>query len=88
MDLVIVGVEASLWTAEQFGQDLKVFKADLALACTAALRTALCPACLHAQKPRLACCMRQEGAHAKRVTVYFIWPCLAHLCTRPICSTL
>ncbi len=50
MDLVIVGVEASLWTAEQFGQDLKVFKADLALACTAALRTALCSACLHAQK--------------------------------------
>ena len=42
MDLVIVGVEASLWTAEQFAQDLKVSKADLAVACTAALLTALC----------------------------------------------
>ncbi len=50
MDLVIVGVEASLWTAEQFGQDLKVSKADLALACTAALLTALRSVCLHAQK--------------------------------------
>jgi hypothetical protein len=50
MDLVIVGVEASLWTAEQFGQDLKVSKADLAFACTAALLTAVCSACLHAPK--------------------------------------
>lgn len=47
MDLVIVGVEASLWTAEQFGQDLKVSTADWALACTAPLVIALCSASLH-----------------------------------------
>ena len=50
MNLVMVGVEASLWTAEQFAQDLKVSTADLALACTAALLIALCSASLHALK--------------------------------------
>lgn len=81
MDLVIVGVEASLWTAEQFAQDLKVSKADLAVACTAALLTALCSACLHASK----CCWHVASVPGRGTGEELL--CLltssTHFCTMP-----
>ncbi len=69
MDLVIVGVEASLWTAEQFAQDLKVSKADWPLL---ALQHSSPPSvqlvCMHENAVGMLH-VSQQGAHAKSARV-------------------